>query len=127
MAAQAGEFDPCLSAVGRAEQRGVFDSGIDRLWLSERRFQMPDALELPGVRCAVIPLVRTRHAIVYELVIHWRPGLAAVVGALDQLAEPAARLGCVQPIRIGRRSLDMVNLPAGEVGSADVPFLALFV
>ena len=38
-------------------------------------------------------------AVVGELVAHRLPGLAAVVGALDQLPEPAARLRRVDPVR----------------------------
>src|SRR5438477_3216461 len=34
------------------------------------------------------------------------PLLAPVGGALDHLPEPGARLGSVQPVRVGRRSLD---------------------
>ena len=41
------------------------------------------------MRRAVVPLVGPGHAVVGELVAHRCPGLAAVVGALDQLAEPA--------------------------------------
>ena len=56
--AQSGEFVPGLAAVGRAEQRGVFDSGIDRVWLGERRLEVPDPLEFPGMLRAVVPLMR---------------------------------------------------------------------
>src|SRR6266699_6841095 len=101
---------------------------------------MPDALELPGMLCAVVPLVggerfptsgrdvvdelvalalrhfagRFRHAATGRL-----PGRAAVVGALDDLAEPPTRLRRVQPVGIGRGSLDVINLPAREVRAAD--------
>ena len=88
---------------------------------------MPDARELPGVRRAVVPLVRAGDAVVDELVAHRLPRLAAVVGALDQLPEPAAGLRRIQPIRVGGRSLEVVDLPAGEVGTADVPPFALAV
>ena len=74
------------AAVGRAEQGGVFHSGVDGVRIGQRRLEMPDALELPGVRRAVVPLVRAGHAVVDELVAHRLPGLAAVVGALDQSA-----------------------------------------
>ena len=47
-----------LAAVGRAEQGGVFDAGVDRVRIGQRRFEMPDALELPGMLRAVVPLVR---------------------------------------------------------------------
>ena len=83
---------PGLPAVGRAEQRGVLDAGVDGVRIGQRRLEVPDALELPRVRRAVVPLVRAGHAVVGELVADRLPGLAAVVGALDHLAEPAAGL-----------------------------------
>ena len=92
VAAQSGEFLPVLAAVGRAEQGGVFDSGVDRVRIGKRRLQMPDALELPGMRRAVVPLVSAGDAVVGELVAHRLPGLAAVIGALDHLPEPAAAI-----------------------------------
>src|SRR4029077_9682611 len=57
MAAQPGQLLPSLSAVARAEQGGVFDPGVDRIRIVERGFQMPDALEYPGLLRAVVPLV----------------------------------------------------------------------
>src|SRR5712691_5409245 len=88
---------------------------------------MPDARELPGVRRAVVPQVSARDAVVHELVPHRLPRLAAVVGALDQLPEPAAGLRRIQPIRVSGRSLEVVDLPAPEVGATDVPPFALSV
>ena len=58
VAAQAGKFLPGLAAVGGAEQRGVFHSGVNGVGIGERRLEMPDALELPGMLRAVVPLVR---------------------------------------------------------------------
>ena len=121
VAAQAGELLPGLPAVGRAEQRGVFDAGVDGVGIGQRRFEMPDALELPRVRRAVVPLVRAGHAVVGEFVAHRLPGLAAVVGALDLLPEPAAGLRGVEPVRVGRRAFDVIDLPAGEMRAADFP------
>src|SRR5262249_6549181 len=43
------------------------------------------------------------------------PGPAAVVGALDQLPEPAVGLGRVEPVRVGWRPGEVVDLPAAEV------------
>ena len=60
MLAQPGQLLPGLAAVGRAKQRGVFDPGIDGVRIGERRLEMPDARELPGVRRAVVPLVDAR-------------------------------------------------------------------
>ena len=66
-------------------------------------------------------------AVVGELVADRLPGLAAVVGALDQLPEPAAGLRGVDAVGIGGRALEVVDLPAGKVRAADVPLLALAV
>src|ERR1700674_1519665 len=88
---------------------------------------MPDALELPRVRRAVVPQVRAGGAVVHEFTSDLLPGLAAVVGALYDLSEPAARLRRIQAIRVSRRSLDVVDLPTGEVGTADVPAFAFSV
>src|SRR5438876_530110 len=109
---------------------------------------MPDALELPGVLRAVVPLVRGeglarfRGRVVHELValalrhlagLHGHsaagrlPRLAAVAGALDDLSEPPARLGRIQPVRIGGGAFHVIDLPAGEVRTADVPPGALSV
>ena len=92
MAAQSGQLLPRLSAVDGAEQGGVFHPGVDRIGINQRGFEMPDSRELPGVRRAVVPLVSGGDAVVHELVTHRLPGLATVVGALDQLPEPAAGL-----------------------------------
>src|SRR5437899_2815186 len=88
---------------------------------------MPDTLELPGVRRAIVPLVSAGYALVHELVTHWLPGLPAVVGALDQLTEPSAALRGIHPIRVSRRSFDVVHLPARKMGATDVPPFALSV
>src|SRR5271165_1051134 len=114
MTTQAREFLPRLSAVGRAEQGRVFHPGVDGIRIGQRRFEMPDALELPGMGRAVVPLVRAGDAVVHELVAHRLPRLAAVAGALDLLPEPAAALRCIQPVRIDGRALEMVDLPASE-------------
>src|SRR5690348_3129986 len=88
---------------------------------------MPDALELPWMRRTVIPLVRARDAIINELVPHWLPGFAAVVGALDQLSEPATALRSVQPVRVRGRPFHVVEFKAREVRAADVPPFALSI
>src|SRR5208282_1077065 len=149
VAAQAGEFLPVFAAIGGAEQCGIFHAGVDRVGIGERWLQMPYAFELPGMLRAVVPLVRGEllagcvRGVVDELVAGRRgrtgsgqfsrrctglmPGFAAVVGALDQLAKPAAGLRCVKAIRIGGRALQMINLPAGKVRTADLPPLALSI
>ena len=149
--AQAGQLVPGLAAVGRAEERGVFDAGVDGVRVGQRRLEVPDAFELPRLLRAVVPLVRRerlaglRRRVVDELValalghafgrrgrLAGRraglvPGLAAVVGALDDLPEPAARLRRVDAVRIDRRTLHVVDLPAAEERALDVPLLPLAV
>src|SRR2546423_7818704 len=62
---------------------------------------------------------------VAEVVADGVPRAAAVVRTLDELAEPPGRLRGVEPVRVGRRALDVVDLPAAEVRPADVPLLAV--
>src|SRR5579883_2903256 len=102
---------------------------------------MPDALEFPGMLRAIIPLVRPRIALINELVAlalgHAAgadeflrvaagriPRFAAVIGALDDLAEPAAALRGVDSIRVQRRAFEMIHFPTGEMRSADFPIFA---
>jgi hypothetical protein len=122
--AQPGQFVPALAAVGGLEQRGVLDPRIDGVGLGQRRGEVPDPGELPRVGRAVVPLVGAGHAVVGELVADRLPGLPAVVGALDQLPEPRRRLGRVDPVGVNRRSGEVVDLPAAEVGPVDVPVLS---
>src|SRR5437667_8708383 len=86
---------------------------------------MPDPFEFPRVRRPVVPLVRARHAVVDELVAGRLPCLAAVVRPLGDLAEPSRRLGGIEPVGVGRRSFEVVDLPAPEMRSADVPTVPL--
>src|SRR5260370_20824373 len=106
---------------------------------------MPDTLELPRVCGAVIPHVRAGHAVIDELVARGfghllrrgggfarrdpgvLPGLAAVTRSLDDLPEPATRLRRVNPVRINGRPLQMIDLPAREMGAADIPPFSLGV
>src|SRR5262249_15159123 len=60
-------------------------------------------------------------ALVAELVADGLPAFPAVAGALDDLTEPAAGLRGVEPIRVGGRALEMIDLPAPEVRAAHVP------
>src|SRR5438876_10674069 len=57
-AAQSGEFVPRFSTVFRFEQRGIFHACVNVIGMVKRRFQMPDALKLPWMLSAVVPLVR---------------------------------------------------------------------
>src|SRR5262249_52776263 len=151
VAAQPGELLPALPAVAGAEDRGVLDPGIHGVGIGERRFEMPDALELPGVLRAVVPLVRGEglagagarvidefvafahgHSVGGRGRLAWTcarlpPRLAPIVRALDDLPEPAAGLRRIQPIRVGGRTLDVVDLPAREMRAADIPSFALTV
>src|SRR5579859_3937398 len=76
---------------------------------------------------AVVLLRRAGCAFVNKLVIDRLPGFASVIGALQQLPEPAAGLGGIEPIRVGRRSFEVIHLPPGEVRAADVPLLAFSI
>src|SRR5438105_12447325 len=82
---------------------------------------MPDTRELPRMLRAVVPLMRTGDAVVGELIADRLPGLPAVVRTLHDLAVPAGGLGRVQPVRIGRRGVEMVHLPAREQRALHVP------
>src|SRR5690606_10038102 len=55
------------------------------------------------------------------------PGPAAIARALDDLAEPAARLRGVDPVRVRGRALHVVDLPAGEKRPLDLPVRTLAV
>ena len=122
--AKAGEFEPGVAAIGRLEECCVFGSGVDGVGGGEGRLEMPDALELPWVRRAVVPLMRSWDAVVEELVADGGPGEAAVVGALDYLSEPAGGLRGVDAVRVYWRTFEVVDLPAGEVGAGDGPVFA---
>ena len=108
---------------------------------------MPDALELPGMLCAVVPLMGGEGRagrVVDEFVAlalghpagsrgfarrrsRLMPGFAAVVGTLNDLAEPSAGLGGVNAIGIGGGSLEVIQLPSGKQRSIDFPLVALAV
>src|SRR5206468_2607967 len=120
----------------------VFRPGIDGVRIGERRFQMPDPLELPRVLGAVVPLVSAQFALIDELVAlafghlagGWRrfapgrlPALAAVIRALDYLPEPAAGLRRVDAVRLHRRAFKVIHLPAREVRPVDCPIAALAI
>src|SRR5204862_4927882 len=126
VAAQPGELLPRLAAVARTEQRRVFHARVHGVRIREGWLQMPDALELPGVLGAVVPLVRGERlaglgrGVVHELVAltgrhavrplrhaaaRCLPRLARVAGALNDLSEPPARLRGVETIGIRGPSL----------------------
>src|SRR5258708_11712768 len=147
MPAQAGEFLPVLAPVARAENGGVFHAGVHRVGFFQRRLQMPHPLELPGMLRTVVELMRGKRlagsvrSVVDKLVARGlrgaggsrlsgrrsglMPGFAAIIGALNDLPKPAAGLRCIQTIRIGGRSPEMVNFPTREVRAAYAPLFAL--
>ena len=59
--------------------------------------------------------------VVDELVADRFPRLPAVVAARDRLAEPVVRLRSIDAVRIHRRCLHVVDLPAAEMRPADLP------
>jgi hypothetical protein len=99
---ETGELLPGLSSIGRTEERGVLDSGVHGVGIVQRGFEMPDALELPGMGRAIVPLMGAGDAVIHELVADRCPALAAVVGSLHHLPEPAAGLRGVKSAGVGR-------------------------
>src|SRR5262245_25416023 len=88
---------------------------------------MPDSFELPRMLRAIVPLVGPRNALVDELVPDSFPRVSPVIGTLDHLPEPSARLRCIEPILINRRAFKMIDFPTCEVRSTDLPLLTLAV
>jgi len=127
VAAQARQFQPRLAAIGGAEEGGILDAGQDGVGIGERRFQVPDALKLPRTRRAVVVLMGAGDAFIGELVADGFPRLAAIVGTLDHLAEPGAALRGEEAVGVGGRTIDVIDFPAGEMGTADVPLLSFAV
>src|SRR5665213_1830756 len=125
--AQSREFLPAESAVVRLKQGRVLDAREHRVGVAQGRLEVPDPGELPRVRRAVVPLVRSGHAVVLELVPDGIPRRAAVIGTLDQLSEPARRLRRVQTVRIDGRTLEVIDLPSAPEGPGDLPVLSLAV
>src|SRR6185503_5199045 len=115
---------PAAAAVARTEERRILHAGVDDVRVTDRRLEMPDTRELPGVRRAVVPEVRAGGAIVREAVAHLLPGPAAIVGSLDQLAEPARARRGPETVHVGGRSFEVVDLPPSEQRPLDVPALA---
>src|SRR3954468_7211808 len=109
---------------------------------------MPDAFEFPRVLRPVVPLVRSkwftvrRFGVIGELIAlahrhafwsfsflaRWcarlEPGFSTVVGALNDLAKPAACLRRVDAVRIDRRSFEVVHFPAAKMGTSNVPLFS---
>src|ERR1700679_4041090 len=85
---------------------------------------MPDSLEFPGMRRAIVPLMRAWVAIVQEFVTDWLPSFPAVIGALYQLPKPGAVLRGIKPLSVSGRSLHMEYLPATKMGATNLPLFA---
>ena len=123
MAAQSLQLVPSLTAIGRLEEGRVFRPRVNRVGTGQRRLQMPDSLERPRVRRAVVPEVSPRLAVVEELVAHRIPRLAAIVRALNDLAKPVAALRRIDPVRIHRRRLHVEDFETAKVRSVNLPVL----
>src|SRR5215217_2844416 len=54
MAAQSGKLLPGTTTVNRTEHGSVFHSSVHGIRIGQRWLKMPDALELPGMRRAVV-------------------------------------------------------------------------
>ena len=70
---------------------------------------------------AVVPLVRAGRPVVFELIADYFPALPAVIGALDDLAEPTAGLRSVDSVWLGGRALEMINFPTRKMRAAHIP------
>src|SRR5882762_1500298 len=125
MAAESGKLQPRLSSIGCAEYCGVLHPRVYGIRIAERRFKVPDPLEFPRVRRAVVPLMSAGNAVVNKFVTYRLPRLAPVIRALDLLPKPAAGLRCIQPVGINGRAFQMVNFPASKERAADNPPLPL--
>ena len=109
---------------------------------------MPDPFELPRMLRPVVPLWVVRGLPVSAEVSYANlllsplgmpsgrrrfarrcarlyPGLAAIIGALNDLSEPRARLRRVNPVRINRRTLDVIKFPARKMRPVHFPIFAL--
>ena len=69
VAAQAGELVPRSCRRRSCENRRVLDAGISRVRIVQRRLEVPDALELPRVLRAVVPLVRGQRPAAFRRVV----------------------------------------------------------
>src|SRR5215471_18685961 len=127
MQPQPGELAPGHAPIDRLVQRRVLRPGVHGIRIGRGRLQVPDPLELPGSRRAVVPHVRTRVDDVAEVVADRLPAGTAVIGPLDQLPEPPRVLRRVHPIRVNRRPLQVVYLPPAEVRPGYRPLLPLAV
>ena len=124
MTPQARNLLPGLARIVGPEQSCILHAGVKRVGGEERRFDMPDTLELPGVRRAVIPLVRSGQTIVGKMIVDHGPTPAAILRALHDLPEPAGALRGIEPVWMERRSFDVKNLPTGKMWTGNRPPVA---
>src|SRR5215831_14093207 len=124
MLPQAGQFGPGPGAVGRSEKCSVLNTRVDRVGIGRGRLEVPDASEFPRVRRAVVPEMRVRRAFVCEFVPNGFPRFSAVIGSLQHLAKPGAALRRVDTVGIGPRAFQVVDLPTGKMGTADIPIFS---
>src|ERR1700722_8458146 len=85
---------------------------------------MPNSLEFPGMRRAVVPLMRAWDAIVQTFVTNRLPSSPTVIGALFQLPKPSAVPRAIKPLRVSGRSVQMEYLPAAKMGATNLPLFA---
>src|SRR5439155_759762 len=105
---------PGVAAVVGPKCARCRDGDIDSLWI----FAIQD--DCVEAHATGAGLLARRSAWLY-------PGLAAVIGELNDLPEPAAGLRRIDAIRICGRTLEVIHLPAGKMRSADVALLALAI
>src|SRR5262245_47538082 len=124
MFAECCELFLVLSPVSRLEERSILHARVDRVWMGQRRFDMPHAHELPWARCAVVKEMSSRGRRIRELVTRRFPRPAPVIRPLQHLPKPGAGLRRIDTVGIGGRALQVVDLPTGKMGTADIPVLS---
>jgi hypothetical protein len=112
---------------------------------------MPDAFELPGMLRAIVPLMRRERpagrgrCVINEFVAFCErhslracgrfagfqprlvPRFAAIIGSLNYLAEEAAALGYIDAVRVGRRAVQVIDLPTTKVRALNIPLVAFAI
>src|ERR1700679_4245204 len=85
---------------------------------------MPNSLEFPGMRRAIVPLMRSRDAVIQDFIADWLPSFPTVIGALYQLPKPGAVLRDIKPLCVSGGSLHVEYLPAAKMGATNLPLFA---
>ena len=70
---QSRQLTPTGTAIDGAKQGRVLNAREHRVAVAQRGLEVPDPGELPRVGRPVVPLVRTGHAVVGELIAHGLP------------------------------------------------------